>query len=326
MFKESTISNNLMYSFQSCLDDTFLKSGALFDINDSSSNATGSFSLLKKAKNPNYTDGRMWVARRKNFVWEPEGIQISGVWVNNALVTSGYSINYRDGFVLFDTPVSGTIKLNYSFKFIDVKNSEDVPFLRLDYRSFVLNDAQYTVGSGVVNQKDRIQLPCVCIEPVARSKATPYEIGSRTKRHANEMIVHVLSEDGVMNNKIRDRLQDLEETYVKLFDFENTKIANEYPITRDGFLASNSGTYDYLTRYFPFNKASNKTYTDFFNYVISSSGTYVLDGSGNNVVSHTSGYTSESFINKIVNEGCQELPNSVHHGTLRITFETILSV
>lgn len=102
MFKDSSISNNLAVSVQHYLDDLFVKEGAYFDISNTSG-YYGNLSTLTKTNLPEYTAGRVWSTRRQNWMWE-SGIPISGVWVNNTLMTSGYRLNYRDGYVLFDNP------------------------------------------------------------------------------------------------------------------------------------------------------------------------------------------------------------------------------
>lgn len=293
MFKDSTISNNLTYSLQHYLDDMFLEDGALFDINNSSGQY-GLLSTLQKINHPNYTNGTVWGSRRKNWIWEPEGIQISGVWVNNVLMRSGYRINYRDGYVLFDNPISsGTVRLNYSFKYIEVKNVIDANFPRFDLRSFRVDDSQYITGSGFPHPKDRTQLPAIAIEFVGNGRTKPYSIGpNKIKRYYHDVVIHVISEDGEINNKIRDKIQDLEENYFNIFDVENVKKSGVYPISRDGFLVNSSGTYEYMSDNYKFSKS----------------------------------YRSDSFFNKVVNEGCSSIDNSIYHGTLRITLETILGV
>lgn len=289
MFKDSSISNNLAVSVQHYLDDLFVKEGAYFDISNTSG-YYGNLSTLTKTNLPEYTAGRVWSTRRQNWMWE-SGIPISGVWVNNTLMTSGYRLNYRDGYVLFDNPVSGVVKLNYSFKYIDVRDADNTPFLRDDFNSFNVADSHFTTGSGF-NYKDKIQLPCISIDAVSKSETTPFELGSRVKIHDNTIVVHIITEDSATNNKIRDRIQADEETYIKIFDLEASKRSGAYPVSKDGFLVNPSGTYSYLTENFKFSKSSR----------------------------------SDTFVTKVINEGIAKLPNGLVHGTLRISLETILSV
>lgn len=293
MFKDSTIGNNLATSLEFYIDNKLSKEEqGYFDINNISGQY-GNLSILQKIKHPKYTDGRVWASRRKNWNWDNSyGVNISGVWVNNVLMTSGYRINYRDGYVLFDSPItSGNIRINYTFKYVEVKNYNETNFFRTDYDSFDISDSQFTTGSGLAKLDNRTQLPCISIE-VLDSRAKPFEIGSANRLQYNDIVVHVLTEDSYTNTKIRDILQTIEFKNVKIFDLEKSKSSGVYPLSKDGFLVNPTGVYGYLSSNFPFQ----------------------------------SDQRSNSFCNKVVNEGSHELDNSLYQGSVKMTFETILSV
>lgn len=286
MFKESSITNNIEISLKHYLDDKFVREGAYFDISNSSG-YYGNLSTLSRVNLPEYTLGRVWQTRRQNWMWE-SGIVISGVWVNNTLMTSGYKLNYRDGYVLFNSPVSGTVRLNYSCKYVEIRENSETNFINGDFESFNVADSQFIAGSGYRN---KMQMPFVTIEDVG-SKTEPYELGSRVKYQFNTFIINVVTEDSSINNKIRDKIQADEETYIKIFDVEASKRSGVYPMSKDGFLVNSSGTYQHLSDNFKFDKSSR----------------------------------SDCFVTKIINEGVTKLPNGLYHGTLKLTLETILSV
>lgn len=293
MFKDSTIGNNLAESLEFYIDNKLSKEQeAYFNISNTSGQY-GNLSVLQKIKHDRYADGRVWASRRKNWNWDNSyGINISGVWVNNNLVTSGFRINYRDGYILFDTPItSGNIRLNYTFKYVEVKNYQETNFFRTDYDSFKVSDSQFITGSGLSKIDDRTQLPCISIE-LLDSTAKGYEIGSESRLQFNEVVIHVLTEDSSINTKILDILQTIEFKNVKIFDLEKTKSSGIYPLSTDGFLINPSGVYDYLSSNFPFQSLQR----------------------------------SNSFCKKVVNEGSHKVANSLYQGTIKMTFETILSV
>lgn len=287
MFKDSSITNNLKTGLQFYLDDVFIKDGAYFDISNTSG-YYGNLSTLTKISLPQYNSGRVWATRRQNWMWE-SGIPISGVWVNNTLVTSGYKLNYRDGYVLFDNPVSGNVRLNYSSKYIEVRDTEDYFFLRGDTDSFNSTDGFFINGSGF-NYQDKVQIPCISIK-TGSTKSEAFEIGSKTKIKQTNFHIHVITSDNDTNNKIRDKISESEENYIKFFDVESSKRSGVYPISKDGFLVNSSGNYSYLAENFKFKESR-----------------------------------SDAFVLDVINEGSVKLPNGLHHGTLKLTLETILSV
>lgn len=138
----------------------------------------------------NTGNNRTYESYRKNWVWESgvnyatQPIKISGVYINSQFYTpaqTGYKINYRDGQIIFDNPVSGTIQVEYSYKLFDVYKLDGqkwfADILAGDWVSTFNDYAQ--AGSGTFNilAKNRVNLPFVGIEVVPRRTYKPYQLG-----------------------------------------------------------------------------------------------------------------------------------------------------
>jgi hypothetical protein len=149
--QDSTLSTILLDNLVNFYDWGFLNKGGFDNIRIPSSGMYGGNKhVLKSVQDPNYTNGQVWQGFKENWVWETgvatttQPIQISGIFVNNVFKPyaynssigqysgSGYSINYNEGKIIFDTPVSttSTVSLNYSYKWIKVDQAEGVPFFR----------------------------------------------------------------------------------------------------------------------------------------------------------------------------------------------------
>lgn len=254
-FGDSTFSNVLGESFISFLDYGFVNASGFFNYS-----GTNDYTKLVKISHPKYKDGRVWGSRRKNWVWEPEGIQISGVYVNNTFRTSGYSINYRDGYILFDNPVSGNIRVNYSSKYIEVVDGAKNAFFNGDEESFEVQNSQFIAGSGIPFSQDRVQLPAVVIEVVNNRKSKPYEIGFPTNYIENDIMVNVLAETDYQAKEIVDIIANQEGKIIRLFDVNKMKVSGLYPISVDGFLVNPSGYYTNISEDYKWDRVYHDCY------------------------------------------------------------------
>jgi len=143
----------------SYIDWCFLQMGAFFNVEIPSSGAYGgNLNTLRPVDDPRYTDGQIWESYRQNWVWESglqtstQPINISGVFINNTFLPrgSGYSIDYKHGQLIFDTPrsITSNVKLAYSHKWINVVGASEVPWFRTGQtRSFRVDDSNFSVGS-----------------------------------------------------------------------------------------------------------------------------------------------------------------------------------
>jgi hypothetical protein len=235
----------------SWLDYSLLNIGGSIDATDSVT-AYGKFNELTKISSTQY------YSRRGNWVWEPDtGISISGVYVNNVLQTIGYSINYRDGIVNFGSPVTGTVSVNHSHKYVETFNAQDNRFFRVDDSSFEVHDGFFITGSGLELPRDRIQLPAIAVETVNRDTRSPYEIGNTSHFRETQVLLRILSNNDSVSSRIADFITDQKETSIQMFDTEKVAMSGYYPLNYDGTLNFQSGYHSYLSANLPYDKIKN---------------------------------------------------------------------
>jgi hypothetical protein len=212
---------------------------------------------LYHAKDPRQSSGKVWASRRKNWVWENgHGIPISGIWVNNNLMTSGYTISYRDGAVTFDNPIStnSTVEVNHSYKYIHVFDADENRIFDGDQESFKVSDSLFINGSGFVLPDRRIQLPAIGLEVLTDRDSTPYELGNLSQNIKTRVLCNVLATDNRICKRISDYLSYQKDKVFVLFDRDMAASSGFYPLNYDGSVNNPSGTYQYLSDNFSYSK------------------------------------------------------------------------
>jgi hypothetical protein len=237
----------------SWLDSAMLKIGGYIDV----TNQVTAYGQRNEMYPLNGSDTTFF-SRRGNWVWEPDyGINISGVYIDGALQTSGYSINYRDGIVEFDSPVSGTVTIDHTEKYVEVFNAQDNDFYRVDDSSFEVSDGYFLTGSGTIHPSDKVQLPAIAVEVVNRDSRTPYEIGNTSHYRRTDVLIRVMANDDGISSRLSDFLTDQKETSIRLFDTKQVAQSGYYPLNYDGTVNFASGYYDNLIENFPYNNIKN---------------------------------------------------------------------
>lgn len=240
----------------------FINKDAFYNVRIPSSGAYGGdYSRLRPVRDARYTNGKVWEAARLNWVWESgldssqQPISISGVFVNSTFhPASGntFYIDYPNGRVVFNTAISetATVKAEYSYKWINVIHSEDVPFLRkIQQESFRVDNANFLSGSGdyISYGQTRLQLPFVAVE-VADGNYKGYQIGGSQWCYKT-LKFYVVAEDG-MSNRIADVISQQNDKTIYLYDTNLVGEANRFPLTFLGTVASGALTYpDMLNNY-----------------------------------------------------------------------------
>jgi hypothetical protein len=233
----------------------FLKLGAYYNISiPTEGTYGGNMHQLRSVSDPRYTNGQVWEANRKNWVWESgvnrseDPIAISGVFVNDTFLPrgSGYHINYKYGQIIFDTAIStsSTVKLEYATKWIDTVNAEDVPWLRkTQSRSWRMDDASYVANSGdwAILAEQRLQMPVVAIEAVG-GDYEGYQLGGGQYSH-NRVIIHVIAENPRTATRLARVLADQSESTIFLYDPEKMAEDNRFPLDHRGEVASGALCY-----------------------------------------------------------------------------------
>jgi len=218
----------LRQSVISWLDFGFVTAGAYFNVNiPTSGEYGGDFSRLRYVDAGGYSDGQVWQAARSNFVWESglgkgNPVDISGIYVDGVLNTSGYSINYPNGTVIFDSPIStgSTVQLEHSIKHIQVTDANNIELFRQgqfdSYRVDLFDQAQS--GEWAQLAQTRVQLPFIAIDTASRRSATGYELGNSTLNTDTDIVCHIVSETPSDCDRIAEILANQQDSKIYLAD------------------------------------------------------------------------------------------------------------
>lgn len=246
--------NELENNYKSFLDWGFLNIGGFTNVDRPTQNIS-SFNLhvLKTTTDNNHLKNRVWQAPRKDWVYESgvsfsgtSPINVSGVYVNNtfypAPTGSGsitYTINYPEGKVIFNSIIaaSSLVEVEYSYRNIQVYKMEEFPYWKeIQYRSLEnktgisLSDK----GDFAINSENRVQLPAVIIEPVARSDSKPFRLGDKSLIIEQDLLLHVLSDNPKDKNNIVDIIRLQEDRIMWLYNTNNVIKSGLYPLNYNG--------------------------------------------------------------------------------------------
>lgn len=230
--------------------------GAFSNVTISSSGAYGgNISTLRKVNDPRYTDGRVWEGSRKNWCWESgvgytsDPIQVSGLFIGNSFypVNSGYFIDYPNGRVVFDTPLpaNSSVKIEYSYKWVQVEGFDNVPFSRIgQQRSYRLDSPYYTAGSGSWSllADKRFQFPVVAVEATTDKNYEGYQLGGGHKAQS-KVLLHVIGEDKPSVSRLANIFADQGDKTIFMYDLNLVASNNAFPLDYRGSLTANPKTY-----------------------------------------------------------------------------------
>jgi hypothetical protein len=250
-------------NIKSLLDYCFLKIGGFIDISIPSSGiAGGDFSLLKVGSDPIRPTGTVWETHRKDWVYETgishnnrTPIDISGIYVNNSFYPAptgqgnvAYSLNYKDGQVVFPTPkpASSNIRMNYSYRYIQTHKANESPWFK-EIQKYSYDPSKINKNSGfLIMANHRVQLPCIIIETIARTSQQPYQLGTIENIISQDLLLHIYTENPVQRNSIMDMLilQKDRESY--LYDLNKVIKDNKYGLNYNGSINNSGLNYDQL--------------------------------------------------------------------------------
>ena len=234
----------------------FLQLGAFFNITIPASGAYGGDRhQLVAISDPRYTDGQVWEAYRKNWVWESgitsaseQPIAISGIFVDSSFLPkgSGYHVNYENGQVVFDTPISttSTVQLEYSHKWIDVSDAANIPWFRKGQtRSFRADDPAFIANSGTWSDlaENRLQLPVVAVEAVGKDYEG-YQLGGHQYARS-DVVLHIIAEDPRTAKRLASVLAEQSESTIYMYDPGRLADQGRFPLDYRGEIASGAVCY-----------------------------------------------------------------------------------
>lgn len=248
--------SNLENNLQSFLDWGFLNIGGFINITNTSTSYSNNPSKLAMVEDPNYINGQVWQTRFNNWVWE-EGVsfgsssptQITNVVVNGTNASSSsYILDYKNSRIIFNTAIrtNSTVTMNYSYKFAQIHKLSDNLVWWKQFQSDVANEtAQFNSNTGdyAIFSQHRIQLPCVIIQTVPRGESKPYQLGDKSLRTYQDVILHIISSNIGHRNSIIDIIRLQEDKIIWLYDTASIISANVVPFNFNGTLNNNRLNY-----------------------------------------------------------------------------------
>ena len=246
--------NELENNYKSFLDWGFLNIGGFTNVEKPTQNISYfNLNFLKTTTDNNNLENRVWQAPRKDWVHESgivfsgvSPINVSGVYVNNTLYPaptgSGsltYSINYPEGKILFNSMVaaSSLVEVEYSYKNIQVYKMEEFPYWKeIQYRSLENKTGMSLSDKGdfAINSENRVQLPAVVIESVARSESKPFRLGDKSLIIEQDILLHILSDNPRDKNNIVDILRLQEDREIWLYNTNEVIKSGLYSLNYNG--------------------------------------------------------------------------------------------
>ncbi len=253
-FNETQLTENIEDNLLHFFRWSFLQIGCWQDVTIPESGWDGGdFSLLTPVTDPSYEDYQVYETPKLDLVYESgvdfndaNPIQISGVWINGDLYGPGfdeshpYFIDYANGRVVFDDPLDETdeVKMNYSYRTVSVQMCEDSPMWKeIQYGSLRVEDSHVLDkdkgGWTAIPAIRRQQLPAVFIEAIPVGSQKPYELGAGGHLVYRDFLLHVVSEDRRLRNRITDILASEEEHMLWIWDSNDISLA-DWPLDYRG--------------------------------------------------------------------------------------------
>jgi hypothetical protein len=242
----TSIENNLKYF----LDNAFLQIGAWTNVNWTGylSSPVGNPGKLSWVNEQSYTNGQVWQGIRKDWAWET-GVSFSGnypiainsVTVSGISITGGYYVDYPQGRVIFNTPIStsSNVYINYSYRNVQTYIADEAPWLQeLQYNTQDSTNTQFTqdprTGNWSIGSFNRIQLPAIILQVIPRAGSYPYEMGNGSLVLQQDVLFHVLSEKRRVRNDLMSVFLLQNDRSIYLFDENKIKTDKVFPINYRG--------------------------------------------------------------------------------------------
>jgi len=222
----------------------------------------GDLHELQPVYDPSYTDGQVWQAFRKDWVWEtgveyldsttnPEpisitGVRVDGIYYGTGDATYGWHANYPLGRIIFDTEIAttSTVELDYSYRFVQIYRADDAPWWQeLQYQSFRADDShfsQFGTGDWSVGAHHRVQMPAIVLEAVPRGSAAGYELGNGALEVNQDVMFHVVAENRYDRNNLLDIIRLQYDNIIWLFNSQSVAEATGYPLDYRGMLVGSN--------------------------------------------------------------------------------------
>jgi hypothetical protein len=184
-------------------------------------------------------------------------ILIDGLYINNTFYpintvgSFSYKVDYINSRIIFNSPIplSSVVEMEYSYRWLQVYNYDNAQWWRqLQYQtdSNIQHFNQLNKGDFSILSNNRVQLPAIIIETVARGLSRPWQMGDKSLIMKQEIVLHIVSETMADRNKILDILRLQQDKIIRMYD---TNLVIKYgiqPFLIDGTLNVNRLKYDDL--------------------------------------------------------------------------------
>lgn len=187
-------------------------------------------------------------------------IEISGIYVNNIFYpistvdpVYSYKIDYLNSRVIFNSPISSSsvVEMEYSYRWAQVYRYDNAKWWQqLQYKTDenALHFNQIQSGDFSILSTNRVQLPAIIIESVARAQSQPYELGNKSLIVDQDLLLHVISENRNDRNILIDILRLQQDKQIWLYDTNKVIENNVYPFNIDGSINNSKLNYDQLVK------------------------------------------------------------------------------
>jgi hypothetical protein len=270
---ETLLTSQIESNMKSYLDWGLLGIGSFSNVSIPTSGAYGgTFDKLRLVDDPSYSEGQIWEAARKDWVWETgvyydtQPVEISGVTVNGSFygtgdATYGHHYNYPLGRVVFNNAISvnSNVQLNYSYRNVQTYIADQAPWWdELQYDSLRVDDnTLYETGSGnwQILANNRVQLPAIVVEATSRRQFRPYEMGTVGNFVYTDVLFHIISESRWWRNQLVDIISLEKDRSIWLYDNNLVANATGYPLDYRGMILPNPPMYPKLVNAYRFKMA-----------------------------------------------------------------------
>tara|TARA_R110002074_G_scaffold388868_1_gene571823 strand:+ start:3516 stop:4466 length:951 start_codon:yes stop_codon:yes gene_type:complete len=258
--------NQLELNMKSFLDNGFLKAGGFVNIHKPVKNihSNGLYKLYT-VNDPNFKTGQVWQPARKDWVFETgvnesfhAPVAITGVYIDSVfhnINTTGnyeYTLDYKNSRVLFAKKQSTSlnVEMSYSYRWVQVYNYVDAKWWQELQYSPNNNEAHQKTrdkGDFTIPAHQRVQMPAVIIETVARGTSEPFRMGDKSMRISQDFLFHIIADNYTDRNNILDILRLQEDKVLSFYDIDKVVKNEKYWLNFDGTLNPKRLQYDVIT-------------------------------------------------------------------------------
>ncbi len=248
----SNVENNL----KTFLDWGFLNIGGFINVGSTANTYNDSPNQLAFVQDPNYTDGQVWQTKYHDWVYDSvtfgssSPTLISAVNVDGSPASSSdYILDYMNSRVIFNTAISTSseVTMNYAYRWVQVHKSSSNLVWWKQFQNDVANDiTQFNENTGEYSifAQNRVQMPSIIIEPVAKGTSEPYRLGDKSLIVDQDIILHIITSSPAHRNSIVDIIRLQEDKVIWLYDTNKLITDGILPFNFDGSLNGSRIAYD----------------------------------------------------------------------------------